>query len=192
MLTRQGVLLTWKTLMGIVVGASVVALVFGGLAQKGAAQTSTLTPQDYIDIQQLVNRYPYAIDTGAGKGGAYADLFTADGAFTNESGRHAGRVELAKIGGSERPQETPNNVAHYLSNVVIEPLPGGGAKGKQYLQILGVGKAEAGATRNPPIVNRMGHYDDVYQKTPQGWRFKERVVTFDPRTYVQQAPAASR
>jgi len=47
------------------------------------AQQRALTPSDYIEIQQLVSRYGYALDSGApeGTGNEYAGLFTADGTF---------------------------------------------------------------------------------------------------------------
>ena len=49
----------------------------------------TLTAADYIEIQQLVARYGYAVDTHADNGYGYADLFTADGVFGNTKGREA-------------------------------------------------------------------------------------------------------
>jgi len=41
----------------------------------------SLSAADYIEIQQLVARYSYAVDTHADNGYAYADLFTTDGTF---------------------------------------------------------------------------------------------------------------
>ncbi len=49
----------------------------------------TLTAADYVEIQQLVARYGYAVDTHADNGFAYADLFTADGMFGKTKGRDA-------------------------------------------------------------------------------------------------------
>ena len=50
-------------------------------AQGGAGNAGTLTPQDYIDIQQLVARYAYAIDNCTNNGYGYADLYVGDGWF---------------------------------------------------------------------------------------------------------------
>ena len=49
-----------------------IALAAGGhaYAQKKAAGPA-LTPQDYLDIQQLVARYAHAMDTGADNGNAW-------------------------------------------------------------------------------------------------------------------------
>jgi hypothetical protein len=46
---------------------------------KSTAKAMTLTPMDYIEIRQLVNRYAFALDTGSSNGYDYADLFAADG-----------------------------------------------------------------------------------------------------------------
>jgi hypothetical protein len=51
-------------------------------AQTPAARKVTpLTAQDYIDIQQLLNRYAFALDTCSNNGYDYADLYTPDGAI---------------------------------------------------------------------------------------------------------------
>ena len=43
---------------------------------------AALTTQDYIDIQQLVARYAYAIDNCTNSGYDYADLYAAERAET--------------------------------------------------------------------------------------------------------------
>jgi hypothetical protein len=56
-----------------------------------------LTALDYIEIEQLNRKYAWAIDTCANDGFAYADLYTADGAFIDgQTGRRwQGREQLA-------------------------------------------------------------------------------------------------
>jgi hypothetical protein len=51
-------------------------------AQK--ARPATLMAADYIEIQQLVARYRYALDHG-GDGSAYAALFMRDGSFGTQA-----------------------------------------------------------------------------------------------------------
>ena len=41
---------------------------------------------DYVEIQQLVARYGYALDTAADQGEAFARLFTPDGVFRAKTG----------------------------------------------------------------------------------------------------------
>lgn len=148
------------------------ALVIGiGAASLVRAQQKvsggTLTAADYVEIQQLVARYSYAVDTHADNGYAYADLFTPDGVFGKTRGREA-LAELARATQTERAG--PAFTRHFLTNVIIHPTPEG-ARGSQYLMALDV--SEGG---KPSSVVHGGRYDDEYVKTPAGWRFKSRQL----------------
>ena len=125
----------------------------------------TLTAADYIEIQQLVARYGYAVDTHADNGYGYADLFTADGVFGKTKGRDA-LAELART--TQKDRGGPAYTRHYLTNVIVYPTPEG-ARGNQYLMALDV--SEGG---KPSTIVHGGRYDDVYVKTSAGWRFKSR------------------
>jgi hypothetical protein len=127
----------------------------------------TLTAADYMEIQQLVARYAYAVDTHADNGYAYADLFTADGVFGKTRGREA-LAELART--TQKERGGPAFTRHFLTNVIIYPTPEG-ARGNQYLMALDV--SEGG---KPSSVVHGGRYDDEYVKTPAGWRFKSRQL----------------
>lgn len=149
------------------------AATFAPLA--GAQTAPALAPADYIAIQQLVSKYAYAIDECTNKGYDYADLYTADGAFYTSRGgkilnRFEGRERLAEAARGGRPDCTDvpwAGIKHMLVNHVIEPAPGG-ATGKVYLIAVGL-------DGEPGKVEAQGRYDDVYVKTPQGWRFKSRT-----------------
>jgi hypothetical protein len=132
-----------------------------------------LTALDYLEIEQLVYRYGYALDTGADNGSGYADLYADDATFTGTnqgpSGRtYQGRERLAAL--ARGGKRGPNFMSHWVTNVVIEPAPGG-AIGKTYVGIFDIGNGGNGATSR---VDHGGLYNDVYVKTPQGWRFKSR------------------
>jgi hypothetical protein len=65
-------------------------------------------------------------------------------------------------------EEVPwRGISHMLVNHVIEPAPEG-ATGKVYLVAIGL-------DGDPQKVDAQGYYEDVYVKTPQGWRFKSRL-----------------
>jgi len=131
-----------------------------------------LTPMDRIQIQQLIARYAFALDTGGRNGYDYADLFASDGVFVGmnqgQTGRlYRGRDSLAALArGGPRNQ---NYVSHYITNVVLEATPDG-AKGTQYA-IIGDVTQPSGKS----AWTHGGHYEDTYVKTPDGWRFKTRV-----------------
>jgi hypothetical protein len=46
-----------------------------------SGRAAALSPLDRIQIQQLVRKYAWALDSGDNYGYAYADLFTPDGIF---------------------------------------------------------------------------------------------------------------
>jgi len=141
---------------------------------------AALAAQDYIDIQQLVRKYAWALDGGDNYGYAYADLFTPDGVFVGMNqgpdGRsYQGRDVLAAL--ARTPAGGPTNQRHFTMNHVITPAPRQGsgqgaesATGRVYVVMLDVGIAG-----KPNAVNHGGHYDDVYEKTNVGWRFKKRT-----------------
>jgi hypothetical protein len=154
--------------------ALVLATAAGAAAQgaRSAAKSTTLTAMDRIEIQQLVARYGYALDTGADNGYAYADLFAPDGVFVGmnqgEKGRsYRGRETLAAL--ARGGQRGPNFVSHFITNMLIEPSPEG-AVGRQYAVVMDIGE-----NNKPSSISHGGHYDDVYVKTAAGWRFKSRV-----------------
>jgi hypothetical protein len=169
----------------ISVAAIVVAVGFGAVwAQErssgASAKNMVLTPQDYIDIQQLVARYAYEIDNCTNNGYDYADLYTADGWFSaSRDGRvgnkSQGREKLAAAarGNMKTCDEVPwKGISHLLVNHVITPAPGG-ATGKVYLVAIGL-------DGEPTKVEAQGHYEDFYVKTPQGWRFQSRLHMLAP------------
>jgi SnoaL-like domain len=150
------------TLLALCAG---VAMLAPARAQQNP-KARTLTAADYIEIQQLVARYAYAVDMHGGDGSTYADLFASDGVF----GQTKGRDQLAELARRTQAERSgPAYVRHFLTNVIITPSPEG-ATGKQYLVAIDVG--EDGKSSS---VVHGGHYDDVYVKTPSGWRFKSRT-----------------
>jgi hypothetical protein len=150
----------------VVVGAVGACLLAGAAlhAQQHAGSTPILTDQDRADIQKL--SAGYAVSLGTCKGEEWADLFAPDGGFASGTrGMVRGRQRLIALvaserqcndGGEPRPRAVPT--------AVIQPAPGG-------------------ATGTAP--SNLGHYEDVYVKTPAGWRFKSRQVVTAQETAAQ-------
>jgi hypothetical protein len=152
--------------------------------QTRPAKPTTLTPQDYIDIQQLSAKYAFAIDTCTNGGADYADLYTDDGEFSVSqqwgvagNRKTKGRAALIKAAGGDAaggcvdPKTTMGyGISHLIVNLVVTPTPDG-AIGKSYLLAIGVGG-------DPTKIERQGGYDDVYVKTAAGWRFRSRIHVF--------------
>ena len=173
----------------VILATGLVGLVAFGAVNAQQARTGgstgvmALTAMDYIQIKQLVNRYAFALDTGSRNGYDYADLFSADGVFdSNSRGRLQGRDQLAALARGEK--SGPLYVNHYIMNHIIEPTADGAA-GRQYLINISHDQNIPPVGRNPnqwDLVGQKrgsldtvgGHYEDVYTKTPEGWRFKSR------------------
>lgn len=127
--------------------------------------SSSLSADDYVEIQQLYARYNNAIDSGDAEG--YAATFVPDGTFNTFNG-HDALVEFIhnwreKMGGANR--------RHWNSNLTITPTPEG-ASGTVYLLLIDVGA-------RPPAIAAAAKYEDQLVKTAQGWRFKKRVTKAD-------------
>ena len=165
----------------VAIGLTAVMVLAGVVVrgQQRSAAPATLTPQDYIDIQQLVSSYPYGLDGNTDDGATYASLFAPGAVFGRP--RTEGRDNLAALANTQ--PRGANYVRHFITNHVIEPSPGG-AIGREYAVIIDIGE-----NGNPGKIALGGRYDDEYVKTPQGWKFKNR--TFTPsRVDVQPPPAA--
>ncbi len=164
------------------IAAAMLAALCVTIAPSMAAQTLSAKPQeltalDYFQIQQLVARYARAIDTCSNNGYDYADLFTADGAFIPEvngkpGAKIQGRERLAEVsGGGSRGCKNVGwivqGVRHLYVNHIITPTPEG-ATGTVDMLMIGLGG-------DPNKIEHDGYYEDTYVRTPQGWRFKQRV-----------------
>ena len=151
-------------------------------AESSAATSAAgprLTADDYLEIQQLVNRYPYALDVDPDEGTSYANLFTPDAVFRQP--RTEGREALARLAASA--PHGPRFVRHFLANQLIEPAPDG-ASGKQYLVVIDIGE-----NGMPSSIFLGGHYEDVYAKTAEGWRFKTRTFISSATGNPPEQPA---
>jgi SnoaL-like protein len=115
----------------------------------------TVTDQDRADIQELVAHYARALASCAAE--EYAGLFAApDGYFASGPRGHVeGHEKLVALVRSERHcNEAGERRASTAPTVVVQATPDGVT-----------GRAAVGSA---------GHYEDLYVKTSQGWRFKAR------------------
>src|SRR5262245_38128544 len=97
----------------IALGVALMALVTAPAVR--AQQAAALSLQDYAEIQQLYARYAYGLDSG--DGAMFANVFTADGVLTDESGKTTtGRNNLMSFAAAN-PAKGPTNVQHFIWNV---------------------------------------------------------------------------
>jgi len=139
-----------------------------GTAREGrsAARQAALTPEDYIEIQQLYSAYALALDTGNGE--AQAETFATDGKYLSDLTKH--QPENAAAMAKRTTADGVTGARHFMTNIVIIPTPEG-AKGSCYAIVLsGQRNADGGMSGTPAF------YNDTLVKTAQGWRFKTREV----------------
>jgi len=154
-----------------VIVAMLLAITAGWALHAQTSKPATLTAADYLELQQLVARYSYAVDMHGGDGSAFAALFTPDGSIsTPDRGTLAkGTAQLTTFAAeTNKDRSGPAFARHYVTNVVIKPAAGG-ATGRSYLVTI-----DGTENGKPTTMLSGGHYDDVYVKTPQGWRIKSR------------------
>ena len=90
-------------------------------------RVTALSALDYIQIQQLVAKYAYALDTGADNGYTYANCSCPMALHSRGVERQArvqGLESLAFLArDTPERRRSPLTVGHYMVNHVIEPAP---------------------------------------------------------------------
>ena len=126
--------------------------------------TPVLSDQDRAELQQLAGQYARALGTCSAQD--YAALFaTPDGYFASgTSGKVKGKMLPELVLGQ----------THCVNDTAIGGGPRTANTGRGNGPVLTIETSEAGVTGRSTLRDH-GHYEDVYIKTPQGWRFKSRT-----------------
>ena len=165
-----------KVVLSFVAVALVAALVVTRVTAQGGAK---LSPQDYIDIRQLIDAYPRILDNCTNNGNDYADLYTDDATFgvssTWGSGAKIwfrGREQIRAAGGGTQNGCRPRvgKASYHLNiNPFITATADGAKATSTLLELTNDTNARG------DIVHWEGGYEDTFAKTAKGWRFKSRV-----------------
>ena len=152
--------------------ALTLVLAAGTGARVAAEQQTrpTLTPQDYMEIEQLYSSYTRATDMGGvGDGTDYAAHFTPDAAFEQSGRVNKGHDALKRMikGFHASLQKNGWSSRHTYSGLLITPTADG-ARGSVYALVLNV-------TAKPAFVDHSGVYEDTLVKTADGWKFTKRI-----------------
>jgi hypothetical protein len=161
------------------IGLVMLASIGATLIAQTAGTPPKLTAQDLLDIRQLIDAYPHLLDNCSNNGNDYADLYTADATFgvSQEWGKakiwFRGREQLRRAGGGTdtacRPQSIEGQAFHLNINPAITPTATGAHAISTLLTITNDTNGRG------DIVHWEGGYEDTFEKTPAGWRFKSRV-----------------
>lgn len=180
--------------LGYFFAGAVVALVSFSAGQALNAKPGikkgshvNLSADDYIEILHLQSEYPRDVDAGSVRDASW--MFSKD-ARSVISGAPMTKPEDFKNFYStlvaQDGQARKGGNRHFNTSPIIVGLPDGTARGSSYM--LGVSIKEKGAR---PTIDLMGKYEDLYVKTPEGWRIKERIWRSDDFVGSYQTVAPS-
>src|SRR4026208_1983079 len=79
-----------RLLLGLILGVSTATV--PAAQPTPSSNQPALTALDYLEIEQLVYKYGWALDSGENNGFAYADLYAPDGTFTGTNQGPGGRT----------------------------------------------------------------------------------------------------
>jgi hypothetical protein len=170
-----------KTVLGVVALTAVTWVAVNGVVRTSEAQNGAkqLTAQDLLDIRALIDGYSHLLDTCRNNGNDYADQFTSDATFgvSKEWGKakiwFRGREQLRRAGGGGETECNPRSIDgyafHLTINSVITATPTGAHAISTLLTITN------DTDNRGDIVHWEGGYEDTFEKTANGWRFKSRV-----------------
>jgi hypothetical protein len=169
-----------RSILGLAALAAVWLVAVNGVVRSGSAQTTArLTAQDLLDIRQLIDGYSHILDNCTNNGNDYANLYTDDATFgvSQEWGKakiwFRGREQLRRAGGGTdtacRPRQSQGYSYHLTLNPVITATPTGAHAISTLLTITN------DTDDRGDVVHWEGGYEDTFEKTATGWRFKSRV-----------------
>jgi hypothetical protein len=152
----------------------------GIAGNAGSQEVLRLQAEDLIQIRQLIDSYAQTLDHCTNNGLDYAALFTEDGTFgvSSEWGGgekiwFRGHEALARAGGAGpngcRPQLSPTPSYHLNINPLIKATADGAWARSTLLTITNDTDGRG------DVVHYEGGYEDRFEKTADGWRFKSRV-----------------
>lgn len=134
-----------------------------------------LSPEDYIEILQLINEYPRDVDPGSVRDASW--MFTPDARSVISGTPMIKPADFKNFYGSlvsPNGQASKGGNRHFNTSPVIIGLPDGTARGSSMM--MGISIKEKGAK---PTIDLMGKYEDVYVRTPDGWKMKESIWRSD-------------
>lgn len=140
---------------------------FGAMSAQEKTSSAPLTGQDYEEIKALYARYNQGSDFRD------TELFLsafADDAVMTRGGRDIVGMDALRADRAERYQGETGDVGrrHINGSFLITPTPEG-ATARTYYLLLDV-------TTRPPTMIASGYYQDVFSRTPAGWRIQHRSL----------------
>ena len=159
-----------RVLVAVAVVVSFVGFGWVSAQQRGGSSPAALTGQDSEEIKELYARYNQGSDFRD------AELFLsafADDAVMTRGGRDIVGMAALRAERAERYAGQTGDAGrrHHNGSFIITPIAEG-AKARAYYLLLDV-------TSRPPTMVASGYYEDVFTRTPDGWRIQHRTLHSD-------------
>ena len=160
-----------RAMTAMVVLALALGAGWASAQEKSSQGVKALSGQDYFEIQQLISKYGQGSDLRDAE--MWLSIWTPDAVFQIGTGKPmVGTKDLTDFRMSSFKSRPPGaKPRHWNSSLVLTPTAEGANGRMYYVTYETSGKA--------PVLNNSGYYDDVWVRTPAGWRLKHRVVNFD-------------
>jgi len=160
----------------IVIGAGVACAAVTTVT--AAAGAKDLSAEDRTAIEQLLAHYQTALSSCAAED--YAKLFVDDGVFTSNDFRGAKHRELYgqsnKLVGHEQLMQLVRTEEFCMHPQQQQQRR---TQNRPAAPPATISETPEGAVGIVPF-SQTGHYEDVYVKTRDGWKFKSRTVFMPP------------
>ena len=173
---RRRQVLTALVVVGLIAGA-------GSASAQKSGEVKPLTAQDSFEIWQLIGKYNQGSDLRDAE--MWLSIWTPDASFQIGTGKPmVGTKELTDFRMNNFKSRQPESKPRHWDNALVLTPTAQGANGRMYY----VTYETSGKV---PVLMNSGYYDDVFVRTPAGWRIKNRVVNFDAPP-AAPAPASTR
>mgnify|MGYP001165046328 FL=1 len=159
-------------LTGILIGSFAI---FGWVYAQGNNRSGALTGSDLAEIHHLHSQYNQGTDFGNAE--LWLNAFTEDAIFRiGDYGEWVGREQMTEWRRqSFAPRSDNYTYRHWNSSWVITPSGEGEATGRIYWLAFD-------PTAEVLAISDTGVYEDIYVKTANGWRIKQRHAHPDARS----------
>ena len=130
------------------------------------------------DVTRLIHQYTWANDDADWH--ACAALYTEDARFRRPSGGDAITGRAAILAGFLARK--PRTQRHAIANVLVDVIDADTARARSVIVLyMGDEQAEGGLPVQDARSPLIGTFTDLCVRTPDGWRFAERVGALDFR-----------
>ena len=160
-------------LTGVLIGGFAT---FGWVNAQSNQGSDELTGGDLAEIHQLYSHYNQGTDFGDAN--RWLNAFTEDAIFRiGEDGEFIGRDEMTEWRRQSFAAREGRvyTYRHWNSSWIITPDGPGRATGKVYWLAFD-------PSAQTLAISDTGFYEDIYVRTPDGWRIKQRHAHPDPRS----------